>query len=132
MSTHNAKAIKAEGRRYAKQAFKLNENDFLELSMLERAYYAGWKKSFQYYSAGDRYICTSDYVLPLNERGLKLIGDFLKDNLRPQLHIDIDRAVFNNDYEAILEKLNIVAYNISHYKRQLEIAIDNKKHKMKL
>lgn len=40
----NAKRIKALGRKYAKQAFHLTEDDFVELSMLERAYLNGYKR----------------------------------------------------------------------------------------
>ena len=40
----NAKRIKALGRKYAKQAFRLTEDDFVELSMLERAYLNGYKR----------------------------------------------------------------------------------------
>lgn len=40
----NAKRLKAIGRKYAKQAFHLTENDFVELSMLERAYLNGYKR----------------------------------------------------------------------------------------
>ena len=40
----NAKRIKALGRKYAKQAFRLTEDDFVDLSMLERAYLNGYKR----------------------------------------------------------------------------------------
>ena len=40
----NAKRLKALGRKYAKQAFRLTEDDFVELSMLERAYLNGYKR----------------------------------------------------------------------------------------
>lgn len=40
----NAKRLKALGRKYAKQAFHLTENDFVDLSMLERAYLNGYKR----------------------------------------------------------------------------------------
>lgn len=40
----NAKRLKALGRKYAKQAFHLTEDDFVELSMLERTYLNGYKR----------------------------------------------------------------------------------------
>lgn len=40
----NAKRIKALGRKYVKQAFNLTEDDFVDLSMLERAYFNGYKR----------------------------------------------------------------------------------------
>jgi uncharacterized protein YnzC (UPF0291/DUF896 family) len=40
----NVKRLKALGRKYAKQAFHLTENDFVDLSMLERAYINGYKR----------------------------------------------------------------------------------------
>ena len=44
MEQTNAKRLKALGRKYAKQAFRLTEDDFVELSMLERAYLNGYKQ----------------------------------------------------------------------------------------
>ena len=48
----NAKRIKALGRKYAKQAFRLTEDDFVELSMLERAYLNGYKRCLKELQAG--------------------------------------------------------------------------------
>ena len=42
---YKPKDIKKLGRVYGKRAFQLNENDFIELSIIERAYYAGYKQA---------------------------------------------------------------------------------------
>lgn len=41
---YKTKDIKKLGRAYGKRAFKLTENDFIELSQIEQAYLAGFKK----------------------------------------------------------------------------------------
>lgn len=46
MIQDRANEIKAMGRKYAKQAFHMNENDYIVLDMLERAYLAGYKRCF--------------------------------------------------------------------------------------
>lgn len=48
----NTKRLKAIGRKYAKQAFHLTEDDFVELSMLERAYLNGYKRCLKELQAG--------------------------------------------------------------------------------
>lgn len=40
---YKIKDIKKLGRAYGKRAFKLTENDFIELSQIEQAYLAGYK-----------------------------------------------------------------------------------------
>lgn len=116
----NAKLLKAIGRKYAKQAFHLTENDFVELSMLERAYLNGYKrclKELQEREDGD--------ILPnpLEVITTEDIGKFLKDNIISSLHHDIDYSVFNEDYENLLRYINTIEYGLNIYKKKLEIAI---------
>lgn len=119
----NAKRLKALGRKYAKQAFRLTEDDFVELSMLERAYLNGYKrclKEMQERDEGD--------ILPNPLEGIttEKIGEFLKDNIIPALHLDIDRSVFNEDYEKLLNYMKTIEYTLKNFKTKLEIAILNK------
>lgn len=119
----NAKRLKALGRKYAKQAFRLTEDDFVDLSMLERAYLNGYKrclKELQERDEGD--------ILPNPLEGIttEKIGEFLKDNIIPALHLDIDRSVFNEDYEKLLNYMKTVEYTLKNFKTKLEIAILNK------
>ena len=119
----NAKRLKALGRKYAKQAFHLTENDFVELSMLERTYLNGYKrclKELQERDEGD--------ILPNPLEGIttEKIGEFLKDNIIPALHQDINRSVFNEDYEKLLNYMKTVEYTLKNFKTKLEIAILNK------
>lgn len=43
---YNSKDIKKLGRAYGKRAFKLTEDDFIELSQIEQAYLAGYRKGY--------------------------------------------------------------------------------------
>ena len=47
MPKSNAKEIKKRGRNYGKRAFGLNENDFISLEWIERAYLAGYKHAME-------------------------------------------------------------------------------------
>lgn len=47
MLKSNAKEIKKRGRNYGKRAFGLNENDFISLEWIERAYLAGYKRAME-------------------------------------------------------------------------------------
>lgn len=121
----NAKRLKAIGRKYAKQAFHLTENDFVELSMLERAYLNGYKRCLKELKE----IATDDgevFALPLTERSLESLVLFLKDNIIQNLHADIDREAQDKDYEALLKHLEAVDYTVRSYKTKLKTAIMGK------
>ena len=117
----NAKRLKAIGRKYAKQAFHLTENDFVELSMLERAYLNGYKRCLKELKEIDE----DGYVLvnPITSSTLDIIGKFLKDNIVKVLHEDIDKAVADEDYEDLLKYVKAVEYTLTNFKKKLEIAI---------
>lgn len=117
----NAKRLKAIGRKYAKQAFRLTEDDFVELSMLERAYLNGYKRCLKELKDIDK----DGYVLvnPITSSTLDIIGKFLKDNIVDVLHEDIDKAVTNEDYEELLKYMKAVEYTLTNFKKKLEIAI---------
>lgn len=119
----NAKRLKALGRKYAKQAFHLTEDDFVELSMLERAYLNGYKRCLKELQETDE-----GEILPNPLEGIttEKIGEFLKDNIIPALHHDIDYSVFNEDYENLLRYMKTVEYTLKNFKKKLEIAILNK------
>ena len=118
---NNVKRIKALGRKYAKQAFRLTENDFVELSMLERAYLNGYKRCLKELKEIDE----DGYVLvnPITSSTLDIIGKFLKDNIVDVLHEDIDKAVANEDYKELLKYMKAVEYTLTNFKKKLEIAI---------
>ena len=121
----NAKRLKAIGRKYAKQAFHLTENDFVELSMLERAYLNGYKRCLKELKE----IATDDgdvFYLPITEVSLANIVSLLKDNLCTAIHADIDREAQDKDYEALLKYLEAVDYTVRLYKTKLKIAIMRK------
>ena len=121
----NAKRIKALGRKYSKQAFHLTENDFVELSMLERAYLNGYKRCLKELKE----ITTDDgdvFALPLTERSLESLVLLLKDNIIPAFHADIDREAQDKDYEALLKHLEAVDYTVRSYKTKLKTAIMGK------
>ena len=117
----NAKRLKAIGRKYAKQAFHLTENDFVELSMLERAYLNGYKRCLKELKEIDE----EGYVLvnPITSSTLDMIGKFLKDNIIEVFHEDIDKAVANEDYKELLNYMKAVEYTLKKFKKKLEIAI---------
>lgn len=118
----NAKRIKALGRKYAKQAFHLTENDFVELSMLERAYLNGYKRCLKELKE----ITTDDgdvFYLPITEVSLANIVSLLKDNLCTAIHADIDREALFEDYEGLLQHLKAVEYTVKSYKVMLKKAI---------
>lgn len=118
----NAKRLKALGRKYSKQAFKLTEDDFVELSMLERAYLNGYKRCLKELKE----IATDDgdvFYLPITEVSLANIVSLLKDNLCTAIHADIDREVLFEDYEGLLQHLKAVEYTVKSYKVKLEAAI---------
>lgn len=119
----NAKRLKAIGRKYAKQAFHLTEDDFVELSMLERAYLNGYKRCLKELQETDE-----GEILPNPLEGIttEKIGEFLKDNIIPALHQDINRSVFYEDYEKLLNYMKTVEYTLKNFKKKLEIAILNK------
>ena len=116
----NAKRIKALGRKYAKQAFRLTEDDFVELSMLERAYLNGYKRCLRELQERDE-----GEILPNPLEGITTedIGKFLKDNIISSLHHDIDYSVFNEDYEKLLRYIKTIEYGLNIYKKKLVIAI---------
>lgn len=121
----NTKRIKALGRKYAKQAFKLTEDDFVELSMLERAYLNGYKRCLKELKE----ITTDDgevFALPLTDKSLESLVLLLKDNLIPAVHADIDREAQDKDYEALLKHLEAVDYTVRNYKTKLKTAIMGK------
>ena len=113
----NAKRIKALGRKYAKQAFHLTEDDFVELSMLERAYLNGYKRCLKELQERDE-----GEILPNPLEGIttEKIGDFLKDNIISAVHQNIDRAVFNEDYEELLKYMRVVEYTLTNFKKKLD------------
>ena len=115
-----SKLIKTLGRKYAKQAFHLTENDFVELSMLERAYLNGYKRCLRELQATDK-----NDILPNPLEGIttEKIGDFLKDNIISALHQNIDKAVANEDYKELLKYMRAVEYTLTKFKKKLEIAI---------
>ena len=117
----NAKRLKSLGRKYAKQAFRLTEDDFVELSMLERAYLNGYKRCLKELKEIDE----DGYVLvnPITSSTLDIIGKFLKDNIVEVLHEDIDKAVANEDYKELLNYMKAVEYTLTKFKKKLEIAI---------
>ena len=117
----NAKRLKAIGRKYAKQAFRLTEDDFVELSMLERAYLNGYKRCLKELKEIDE----EGYVLvnPITSSTLDMIGKFLKDNIIEVFHEDIDKAVANEDYKELLNYMKAVEYTLKKFKKKLEIAI---------
>lgn len=119
----NAKRLKSHRRKYAKQAFHLTENDFVELSMLERAYLNGYKRCLRELQETDK-----NGILPNPLEGLttEKIGEFLKDNIIPALHHDIDYSVFNEDYENLLRYIKTIEYGLNIYKKKLVIAIMRK------
>lgn len=121
MEQTNAKRLKAIGRKYAKQAFHLTENDFVELSMLERAYLNGYKRCLKELKELDE----DGIVLvnPITSSTLDIIGKFLKDNIIEALHEDIDKAVANEDYKELLKYMRVVEYTLTNFKKKLEIAI---------
>lgn len=118
----NAKRIKALGRKYAKQAFRLTENDFVDLNMLERAYLNGYKRCLKELKE----ITTDDgdvFYLPITEVSLANIVSLLKDNLCTAIHADIDREALFEDYEGLLQHLKAVEYTVKSYKVMLKKAI---------
>lgn len=117
----NAKRLKSLGRKYAKQAFHLTENDFVELSMLERAYLNGYKRCLKELKE----IEEDGYVLvnPITSSSIDIIGKFLKDNIVEVLHEDIDKAVVNEDYEELLKYMKTVEYTLNNFTKKLKIAI---------
>lgn len=85
-----AKRLKAIGRKYAKQAFHLTENDFVELSMLERAYLNGYKRCLRELQETDQ-----NDILPNPLEGITTedIGKFLKDNIISSLQQGLRTSV---------------------------------------
>lgn len=118
----NAKQLKAIGRKYAKQAFHLTENDFVELSMLERAYLNGYKQCLKELKLKEidehEIVLTNRLFAPLEQT-----GKFLKDNIISAFHEDIDKAVANEDYKELLKYINIVENTLINFKKKLVIAI---------
>ena len=117
----NAKRIKALGRKYSKQAFHLTENDFVELSMLERAYLNGYKQCLKELKLKE--IDEHKIVLANQFASLEKIGEFLKDNIISVFHEDIDKAVANEDYKELLKYINIIENTLTNFKKKLVIAI---------
>ena len=117
----SAKRLKAIGRKYAKQAFHLTENDFVDLSMLERAYLNGYKRCLKELKEIDE--DGSVLANPITSSTLDDVGKFLKDNIVEVLHYDIDKAVANDDYEELLKYMIVVEYTLTNFKKKLVIAI---------
>lgn len=117
----NAKRLKSLGRKYAKQAFHLTENDFVELSMLERAYLNGYKQCLKELKLKE--IDEHKIVLANQFASLEKIGEFLKDNIISVFHKDIDKAVANEDYKELLKYINIVENTLTNFKKKLVISI---------
>ena len=125
---NQAKRIKSLGRKYAKQAFHLTENDFVELSMLERAYLNGYRRAIkEVEEIGEVDILGGIQVThPISDRTIQQIVETLKDNLIPEIHHDIDIEAFNKDYEGLLQHLKAVEYIIKVFRVQLEFAVKEK------
>lgn len=88
---YNSKDIKKLGRAYGKRAFKLTEDDFIELSQIEQAYLAGYKKgrknvidkACEYLRGLTRFVCCSEgggiYAPTFSEGEINLFRKKMED-----------------------------------------------------